>query len=519
MNRVPIARVGLVCLCAVLAVACGRGPTAPSRTSPPPTSFGNLPLQAVGADADLARCLAASGEAVCFSGRRLTASHAGGDPVTSSPINLTVSVSGSTVVLSWTQPPIQDSPVSSYIVEAGSSPGVVNLANFNTGNPATSLTVPGVPNGTYYVRVRAVNATGVSAASNEVVAIVGVGGCATVPDPPSGLTAIVSGSTVTLAWSGPAGGCAPTGYVLEAGSAPGFANLANGDVGNTLNFTASGVGVGTYYVRVRALNGAARSAPSNEVTVVVGSGGTTGQLVFWMDSDLGPLELNVNGTIMGRITQYHPSSTLACGTPGAITVTLPVGTDVRYSAQCVNRDPFTGQNMNIFLGLLYVPPGCTPIRFTSRVPCSPATAPPISFSGTVATTPTVPFGGPPYCSYTMSLANITSSLTVLGDTVTQAEVRAFAVENAVTSCGATTLIRPNTHVYRLAGARISGSAVSVDYTADGANDPRASLTFTGTLSPDRSFVAGTLAWHRIDQPSPLDWRVSTPITLGRRPSP
>jgi hypothetical protein len=96
---------------------------------------------------------------------------------------------------------------------------------------------------------------------------------------------------------------------------------------------------------------------------------------------------------------------------------------------------------------------------------------------------------------------------VVGDAVTQAQVSVLAVENAVTSCGANTLIPPNTHMYRLACGRVSGDIVSLDYTADAANRPRATLTFNGTVSPDRLAIAGTLDWHRIDQPSPLDWSV------------
>jgi len=174
------------------------------------------------------------------------------------------------VALSWTAPPFQDGPVSSYVIEAGSSPGLVNLAHFNTGNASTSLTAPGVPNGTYYVRVKAVNASGVSASSNEVVAVVGAGGCANAPNAPAGLGVVLLGSSVTLTWSAPIGGCSPTSYVLEAGSAPGLANLANANVGSTLTYTATGVGAGIYYVRVRAANAFGNSGPSNEVQLTVG---------------------------------------------------------------------------------------------------------------------------------------------------------------------------------------------------------------------------------------------------------
>jgi peptidyl-Asp metalloendopeptidase len=89
---------------------------------------------------------------------------------------------------------------------------------------------------------------------------------------PSGLTSTVTGSSVVLAWRAPAD-CAPTSYIIEAGSAPGAADLARLSTGSAAtSFTAAGVAAGTYYVRVRAANGSAESDPSNEVAVVVGSG-------------------------------------------------------------------------------------------------------------------------------------------------------------------------------------------------------------------------------------------------------
>jgi hypothetical protein len=58
--------------------------------------------------------------------------------------------------------------------------------------------------------------------------------------------------------------------VLEAGTAPGLANLIAGlALGPTPVLVAPNVPPGTYRVRVRAANGALVSAPSNEVTVVV----------------------------------------------------------------------------------------------------------------------------------------------------------------------------------------------------------------------------------------------------------
>ena len=55
--------------------------------------------------------------------------------------------------------------------KAGSAPALANLASVSTGSttPAFAATAPA---GTYFVRVRALNSTGASAASNEVTIVV-----------------------------------------------------------------------------------------------------------------------------------------------------------------------------------------------------------------------------------------------------------------------------------------------------------------------------------------------------------
>src|SRR5262249_41010114 len=149
-----------------------------------------------------------------------------------------------------------------YIVQAGSVPGASDLANVSTGSAVPSFSASGVSNGIYYVRVRAANGAFVGGPSNEV--IVTVGGACAVPASAAGLTATVSGSSVSLTWSAPAA-CAPTGYVVQAGSAPGSSDLANFSTGSAIPaFAAAGVGSGTYYVRVRAAYGSVISNPSNE---------------------------------------------------------------------------------------------------------------------------------------------------------------------------------------------------------------------------------------------------------------
>ncbi len=91
-----------------------------------------------------------------------------------------------------------------------------------------------------------------------------------IPLPPQNLTAVVSGSTVVVSWASPGAGAAPGGYQLEAGSAPGLANLAVFAAPNTpTSLTFNGVPSGTYFVRVRSLGGGGTSGPSNEIVVTV----------------------------------------------------------------------------------------------------------------------------------------------------------------------------------------------------------------------------------------------------------
>jgi Fibronectin type III domain len=94
------------------------------------------------------------------------------------------------------------------------------------------------------------------------------------PPAPTGLTARVEPTTVaskvTLAWTPPAVSEPILGYVIEAGSAPGLANLARVQIAGTLpTYAAFGVPPGTYYVRVRAVSAGGTGPPSNEVQLPV----------------------------------------------------------------------------------------------------------------------------------------------------------------------------------------------------------------------------------------------------------
>lgn len=172
------------------------------------------------------------------------------------------------VTLAWDAP--ESGEAESYVVEAGTAPGLSNVGVFDTGVRDTSVFVAGVPPGTYYVRVRAKNAAGVSAPSNEIAVEVGsdaaveAGACGP-PAAPAAVTSSTHGATVTVTWARSQGAAT---YAIEAGSAPGASDLFNGDIGPSPSVSAM-VSPGQYFVRVRAKSGCGVSAPSQEITVNV----------------------------------------------------------------------------------------------------------------------------------------------------------------------------------------------------------------------------------------------------------
>jgi hypothetical protein len=80
---------------------------------------------------------------------------------------LSATVNGPAVTLTWTNGASQ-ALATHLIVEAGSASGLTDLARIAVPTGRSSLVVPHVPSGTYFVRVRSANATGEGAASNEI---------------------------------------------------------------------------------------------------------------------------------------------------------------------------------------------------------------------------------------------------------------------------------------------------------------------------------------------------------------
>lgn len=185
------------------------------------------------------------------------------------PQNVASAVTGNTVTLTWQAPSTGGVPTS-YLVEALLSPGGDVVASIPTA--ATTVSVPNVPNGVYYVRVRAVDADGVSEPSGMVTITVpnGPNQCSSVPTPPIDLRGGATGNLVTLNWTDTFFACPPTSYAVYVGSAPGLSDLAVVHVPPSRTFSAVAP-VGTYFVRVATFNSRGQSAPSNEIVVRVAS--------------------------------------------------------------------------------------------------------------------------------------------------------------------------------------------------------------------------------------------------------
>lgn len=185
-------------------------------------------------------------------------------PVSTPPRNLVASVNGGHVMLVWSSPTL--GAVSTYIVEAGSSSGGTDLFDAPVG-PQTTVQAF-VPAGGYFVRVRAGNVCGNSAASNEV--FFSAGSVSDLPAQPQNLRLTLTTTLATADWDIGPGLVPPEAFIIEAGSAPGLADQAVIEVsGQTLSFTTTRPAPGSYYVRIRARNGPTVGPATPDLLLVV----------------------------------------------------------------------------------------------------------------------------------------------------------------------------------------------------------------------------------------------------------
>ena len=210
-----------------------------------------------------------------------------GNPVTynvqwiappSVPQNLQANTSNSQVILSWSAPSSNGgSPITNYKIFKSTSSGTETL--FATTENMTLYNDTSVTNGqTYFYTVTAVNSVGESPQSNETS--VTPTSSATVPQPPTSLTATVaSSSQINLSWASPVnnGGSALTGYQIERSTDSGSTwSTLVANTGNTsIKYSDTGLHPSTIYTyRVSSINSVGTSSPSNTATATTSSNTT-----------------------------------------------------------------------------------------------------------------------------------------------------------------------------------------------------------------------------------------------------
>lgn len=273
-------------------------------------------------------------------------------PKPGAPTGLTASFVGRTIAIAWSAPTTGD-PVTNYVLEVGSAPGLSNLVVVPVG-AGLSFVAPGVPDGTYWLRVRGSNAAGTGVPSADLGVTMGIaGGCVGLPYAPVLQAPSISGSLLSLSWDPPAGTVAPTSYVLFAGSAPGRSDLAVLNLGSGTTFAANAP-PGTYFLRVAGRSACGVGAASNDITasVLSGGGGGGGGVVPVPPSGL-------NASVSSRVISlsWTPPSTGA--TPTSYVV------DVGTISGSSNLGSFnTGSTATSVSGT--VPPGRYFIRLRTR---------------------------------------------------------------------------------------------------------------------------------------------------------
>ena len=265
----------------------------------------------------------------------------------SAPQNLTNLVNGTVVTLSWTAPAA--GPVTGYVVEASVTPGGPLVASLPVAS--TSLVVPNVPPGVYFVRVRALTGGASSGPSNETtVSVGGSSGCPAPPLPPR-LIVRAQGLDVSLNW-GSSGGCGPTSYVVQAGSAPGLANIAVVNVGGGLGLAATAP-PGVYYIRVIGSN-AFGSASSQELVARIAPNNVT-DTILPGDAQFFDITLTQNGTYVGRLVWDDPSidldlylTTAGCPYP-PVGCTLAISDTSGTTVEQVSRPVSAGERYRLWV--------------------------------------------------------------------------------------------------------------------------------------------------------------------------
>lgn len=267
----------------------------------------------------------------------------------SAPQNVTVSVSGSTVTVSWSAVDGADS----YTVYYGTtSPVTTSNATAVTGLTGTSTTISGLADGTYHLAMTATSSSGEGGLSTEVSFTIGSGG-STLPAPQN-LAASVSGTSATVSWSAVTGA---TSYTVYYGTtSPVTTSNATATTGITgTSTTLSSLADGVYYVAVVAVTTSGHSSLSAQATFTIGSGGSTLAAPQSVTVTPGDDALTISWQPVTGATSYNVyySQTSGAGT-GGTKVVVPAPTPTLATAAATTTGVPVSTNIpNLTNGTLY----------------------------------------------------------------------------------------------------------------------------------------------------------------------
>jgi hypothetical protein len=181
--------------------------------------------------------------------------HVGVPVKPSAPANFQGVVSGSALWLAWKNTFTGGQPTGIQMDVSGPVTASIPLPL------AESWSLPGMPSGTFTLRLRAVNGAGVSSQSSSVTVTAPSKSCSS-PRVPSGYQAYRAGNSVVMLWDTPSGGTPATGYAITVSGS------YNGTFPTGGQSFAAAAPPGTYHLSVRAMNGCG-AGPSTAVQTVV----------------------------------------------------------------------------------------------------------------------------------------------------------------------------------------------------------------------------------------------------------